>query len=308
MKTLNKKKIIIIISIVVTIITVVAVIAVLVKNNTRNTYIREFEIYLESYIKQSDKYILGERQSEYDNLISESEKSITNKETSKIDELEAKLKSFESNIIKDNEETLKDTLKEIKKIDTSSFNGKDEIKEKIEEANLLIKDKSFKETLDSIEDINILIEKEKKIAESEKQVIEEAKRKSDAIKVSNSVANRDNAESLVRNYLSNFDRAVNTGDFNKIQYYIYPNSALYNEQKSLIKSWYDLGIKEKFLGFTAKEVTFSEDHLEGTLISEEVFEITDPKKGTRTENFSWLYKFKYNTAIRGYQITEILNP
>lgn len=75
-----------------------------------------------------------------------------------------------------------------------------------------------------------------------------------------------------------------------------------------IKSWYAQGIKEKFLGFTAKEVNFSEDNLEGSIISEEVFEITDPKKGTRTENFSWLYKFKYNTAIMGYQITEIAKP
>lgn len=238
MQNLEKKKKIIIISIVIVfviLIGAVTTVTVVAKNNAKDKRIDEFKTYLESYTEEADKYILGDNQSEYNDLISRCEQTISNKNDSEIDQLETELKIFENNITKGNEQSLKDTLKEIKKIDTTDLDGKDEIKEKIEEANSLIRDKRFNEALDVIEDINILIEKDKKIVESEKQNADEAKKKADAIKVSNGVANRSNAEELVRNYLSSFDDAVNMGDFDNIQYYIYPNSSLYNEQKSLYK-------------------------------------------------------------------------
>lgn len=122
------------------------------------------------------------------------------------------------------------------------------------------------------------------------------------------IGRNDEIENLVRTFLVNFPSAVNEGDFSIISTYLYPDSNLYNQQKIMIPSWYEQGIKEEFISFNGSEITFSEDKMEGTIISEEVFEITDPSTGTRTESFTWKYNFKYNSELGTYQLTELSNP
>lgn len=311
-----KKKMIIITIVTLLVITIVSVVGFKIySEKNKEQQVADFNEYFIDVREEFNNLIVNDYQSEYNKILDECNTVITSKDVGKIDAMKKYLSSLEEKVSNENESNLKSSLKEIKKIDLSDYEDKDSIEEDISEVDGLINDKKYKSALDKIDDISIKIEKNrnkleevKKQKAEEQKAIQEAIAKAESIKVASNIASRDNVENLIRNYLKSFSNAVNNGNFDTISKYIYPDSPLYNEQKLAVKSWYDQGIKEKFLGFTAKDITFSDDKLEGTIISEEVFEITNPSSGTRTETFNWLYKFKYNTAIENYQIIEIANP
>lgn len=275
----------------------------LYKNKEDKQEISNYSEYIKDRKDDFDKLILGDNEKKYDDLIKKSQDIINNNKVSLINKSKTDIESLYDTISRKNEEDLTKEIRNIEKTDISSFDNKDYIQKYVDKVDDYISAKEYKSAKNWIDKINILVEKDK-----DKNAKEQAEIKSaENVKVSDDTASRDNIESLIRGYLETFPEAVNSDDFEKISYYIYPNSSLYNEQKEAISKWHKEGIREEFLGFTAKDITFSGDKLEGTITDEEVFNITN-SKGTSSKTFTWKYKFKYNTDIQNYQITEICNP
>ena len=301
----NKK---LIITIIVSVIIVACISAVglvgfkIYKNKEQKREINNYSMYIKNKKDDFDNLVLGDKEAKYEDLIKESQDIINNNKVSLINNSKTDLDTLYDTIAKNNEEDLTDELRDIEKIDISNLYNEESIQEYIDKVDQYINSKKYQRARDYIDKINILIEKgNNKYAEKEVEI-----RTEENVKVNDYIASRANVEDLIRGFLEHFPEAVNNNDFSAISYYLYPNSTLYNDQKAAIKSWYDQGIKEEFLGFTAKDISFSSDKLEGTVIDEEVFNITN-SKGTTSKTFRWEYKFKYNTDIENYQITEIGN-
>lgn len=299
---MKKNKIILIVIIVICVIAGGIVSFKLYKNKEDKQEISNYSEYIKDRKDDFDKLILDDNEKKYDDLIKESQDIINNSKVSLINKSKTDIESLYDTISRKNEEDLTKEIRNIEKKDISSFHNKGYIQKYIDKVDDYISSKEYKSAKNWIEKINILIEKDKNENAKEQTEI----KKAENVKVSDDTASRNNIESLIRGYLESFPEAVNNDDFNEISYYIYPNSSLYNEQKAAVDKWHKEGIKEEFLGFTAKDITFSSDKLEGTITDEEVFNITN-SKGTSSKTFTWKYKFKYNTDIQNYQITEICN-
>lgn len=299
---MKKNKIILIVIIVICVIAGGIVSFKLYKNKEDKQEISNYSEYIKDRKDDFDKLILDDNEKKYDDLIKKSQDIINNNKVSLINKSKTDIESLYDTISRKNEEDLTKEIRNIEKKDISSFHNKGYIQKYIDKVDDYISSKEYKSAKNWIEKINILIEKDKNENAKEQTEI----KKAENVKVSDDTASRDNIESLIRGYLETFPEAVNSDDFEKISYYIYPNSSLYNEQKEAISKWHKEGIREEFLGFTAKDITFSSDKLEGTITDEEVFNITN-SKGTSSKTFTWKYKFKYNTDIQNYQITEICN-
>lgn len=111
---------------------------------------------------------------------------------------------------------------------------------------------------------------------------------------------------LIYWYTYYFTQAVNTNNFSTVEYYIYPGSDLYNEQKTYIPSTYSKGIKERILSFNITSYKLNEDNKSGTIVTEEIYDIESGGK-TSTKTFKCTYTFKYNESKRSYQLQSISN-
>ncbi|MBU5487872.1 hypothetical protein KQI77_06775 [Clostridium sp. MSJ-8] len=272
------------------------------KNKEQKREISNYSRYIKNKKDDFDNLVLGDKETKYEDLIKESQDIINNNKVSQINTNKTDLDALYDKIAKNNEEDLTEEIRDIEKMDISNLYNEESIQKYIDKVDQYINSKKYQRAKDYIDKINILIEKG-----NNKYAAEEAEiRTAENVKVNDYIASRANVEDLIRGFLEHFPEAVNENDFSEIAYYLYPNSTLYNDQKAAIKSWYDQGIKEEFLGFTAKDITFSSDKLEGTVIDEEVFNITN-SKGTTSKTFTWKYTFKYNTDIENYQISEISN-
>lgn len=111
---------------------------------------------------------------------------------------------------------------------------------------------------------------------------------------------------LIYWYTYYFTEAVNSGDFEIIENYLYPGSSLYNEQKSYVATTYEKGIKEDIKSFNVTSYNISDDKMSGTVSTEEVYNIyqkdsTEPS----TKTFHYTYTFMYNEEFSGYQLSGI---
>lgn len=109
---------------------------------------------------------------------------------------------------------------------------------------------------------------------------------------------------LIYWYTYHFTQAVNTNNFSSVEYYIYPGSKLYDEQKSYVPSTYSKGIKETIMSFNITSCTLNEDNISGTVTTEEVYSIEDNGKSS-IKNFKYKYTFRYNEAKASYQLESI---
>lgn len=109
---------------------------------------------------------------------------------------------------------------------------------------------------------------------------------------------------LIYWYTYYFTQAVNSNNFSIVEYYIYPGSKLYDEQKSYIPSTYGQGIKETIMSFNITSCNLNEDNLTGTVTTEEVYNI-DNKGVSSIKNFKYKYTFRYNEAKGTYQLESI---
>ncbi len=111
---------------------------------------------------------------------------------------------------------------------------------------------------------------------------------------------------LIYWYTYYFTQAVNTGDFEDVEDYLYPGSSLYNAQKSYVASTYEKGIKENIKSFNVISYSLSDDKKSGTVSTEEVYDIyqnSDTEPSTKT--FHYTYTFTYNDEFSGYQLSGI---
>ena len=291
---MKKRNIIIVALIIVIMLVSVGLVSLRMRNNKKiQTEMNNFSSYVLDEKDDFNKLVLGDSKKEYEKLIDKSKDILDENEISSINKTKLDFGILYDKVLKDNEKSYKSKLKEIEKVDISTYDNRKEVQDNIDMANQYVNYKDYKKVKDYIEKINILMSKANTNTNTEVD-----------INVSEDKATKENIENLVRNYLENLPKAIANNDFGYISKYLYPNSNLYNEQKDAVSNWYNQGIKETFKSFTAKDVTFSDNKVEGTLIDEEAFEITK-SSGTRTENFNWKYKFKYNTATGDYQITEI---
>ena len=111
---------------------------------------------------------------------------------------------------------------------------------------------------------------------------------------------------LIYWYTYYFTQAVNTGDFEDVEDYLYPGSSLYNAQKSYVASTYEKGIKENIKSFNVISYSLSDDKKSGTVSTEEDYDIyqnSDTEPSTKT--FHYTYTFTYNDEFSGYQLSGI---
>jgi uncharacterized membrane protein YvbJ len=111
---------------------------------------------------------------------------------------------------------------------------------------------------------------------------------------------------LIYWYTYYFTQAVNTGDFEDVEDYLYPGSQLYNAQKSYVATTYEKGIKEDIKSFNVISYNLSDDKRSGTVSTEEVYNIYQSDSTTpSTKTFHYTYTFKYNEQFSGYQLSDI---
>lgn len=110
---------------------------------------------------------------------------------------------------------------------------------------------------------------------------------------------------LLDNYLLNFPKAVNTGDFNKISEFLYPESPLYNSQKNLISTLYKDNIKEEFVSSSYKDFKLDSSNTTGTIVVDEIFKVGKSTSEPKTESYTWTYTFKYNAVKKSFQLYEL---
>ena len=109
---------------------------------------------------------------------------------------------------------------------------------------------------------------------------------------------------LIYWYTYYFTQAVNTNNFSAVEYYIYPGSKLYDEQKSYVPSTYSKGIKETIMSFNITSCNLNEDSMSGTVTTEEVYNITE-NGNSSVKTFKYKYTFRYNEAKGKYQLESI---
>ena len=109
---------------------------------------------------------------------------------------------------------------------------------------------------------------------------------------------------LVYWYTYYFTEAVNLNNFSAVEYYIYPGSKLYDEQKSYIPNTYNQGIKENIMSFNITSCNLNADNMTGTVTTEEVYNI-DNKGSSSVKTFKYKYTFRYNEAKGTYQFDSI---
>lgn len=110
--------------------------------------------------------------------------------------------------------------------------------------------------------------------------------------------------SLIDNYTYYFTKAINYDDFSYVEPFLYPGSAIYNDQKTYIPNTYKNGIREEVKSFKIKSYTISDDNKSGTISTEEIYSIEkDGKSSIKT--FNYKYTFKYNESKNGFQLDTI---
>ena len=125
---------------------------------TTNIAGNEFEILskeVEVIKENTDNYILGDKESEYNDLIAQSEDAIKNKKRKICKDFIDKVKKLEDKVIDENKEMCTSELEEIKKLNTDSLNEdkKREIESRINNIEELINDNKFKEAKDDLDKI-----------------------------------------------------------------------------------------------------------------------------------------------------------
>ncbi|GAA0736079.1 zinc ribbon domain-containing protein [Clostridium oceanicum] len=111
---------------------------------------------------------------------------------------------------------------------------------------------------------------------------------------------------LMNDFTSKFVQAVNNGDFSYIEKYLYKDSKLYNEDKKFVKKYHEDGISEDLLTCSLKDYTYDDKKKEGTIKTEESYNIYYKDGSKKHKQFNTKYKFKYNEKIDQYQLTEML--
>lgn len=121
----------------------------------------------------------------------------------------------------------------------------------------------------------------------------------------NQLSNMDSQiHDLIYWYTNSFSDAINYNNFSEVEPYLYPGSALYNDQQAYVPDTYNKGTKESIVSFNILSYTMADDNKSGTISTEEVYNITNGGQ-TSTKTFKYNYTFKYNEDKGSYQLASI---
>lgn len=120
-----------------------------------NEKIAEFTDYIQTRKESSNEYILGEFESTYNDLMTESAQAIIDKNKDEFEELKSEIKDLDEKVIKDNTESCNKKLEEIKATDMAALDDakKSEVQEKFNEVSELIKSMRFSSANDSLDSL-----------------------------------------------------------------------------------------------------------------------------------------------------------
>lgn len=114
-----------------------------------------------------------------------------------------------------------------------------------------------------------------------------------------------NVENLVKDYTYNFTVAVNNNNFEAIKKYLYPGEDLYNAQESVVKQFYNDGIREELIDIKIEKINLlNEQELSGTVEAIERYNIKQNDE-EQEKLFNVLYEFKFNNISGNYELTNI---
>ena len=134
------------------------------------TIIEKFGAYIEEYKKEISMYDLIDKESEYTQIITESEQALSEKNHKSIPDLKERAELLKEELLKNNIEIAEDKIKQLESIDISKLDNKDFINSSIEKLKKLKKSNNFikvNEIYNSLsEEINVKLTE---IEEIEKQ-------------------------------------------------------------------------------------------------------------------------------------------
>lgn len=176
--------------------------------------IKEIETYLDQYKKEISNYKLDDFQEGYDNLISEVEQIISNKDSKKIESLKYNLEQLKQEILNSNTEIINSNLSYIENRDISKLSNTDSINSQIEEIKKLESQNYLSKAIDLSSNLKEYIDEQLKIISEEeaKKDNEFTKRKAAEIFLANNpeysdyyIVNENDNYSLAKNEKEYFD-------------------------------------------------------------------------------------------------------
>lgn len=197
-----------------------------------NEKIAEFTDYIQTRKESSNEYILGEFESTYNDLLTESAQAIIDKNKDEFEELKSEIKDLDEKIINDNTEICNKKLEETKAIDIGTLDDakKSEVQEKFNEIDELIKSMKFSSANNSLDSLKESINNDLAAAEkSAKEAINQ-----------NIIAKLDQINTFISN--NDFDGAkkivdelgnVNLSEDQRIRLDSYINTIAKNKKKKL---------------------------------------------------------------------------
>ena len=109
----------------------------------------------------------------------------------------------------------------------------------------------------------------------------------------------------MKDYTYNFTVAVNNNKFEAIKKYLYQGEDLYDSQESIVKQFYNDGIREELIDIKIEKINIlNEQELSGTVEAIERYNIKQNDE-EQEKLFNVLYEFKFNNTSGNYELTNI---
>lgn len=111
---------------------------------------------------------------------------------------------------------------------------------------------------------------------------------------------------LIGSYESKIIEAINTNSFSKVAPYLLKGSSLYNSQIALVKSLYKKQTRERLDGYEIKAIGYDSTKNEIKVFVSETIGIKYVGRSSyMNKKFDWCYTVKYDSASKGYKLSNI---
>lgn len=113
-------------------------------------------------------------------------------------------------------------------------------------------------------------------------------------------------KTTLENYAEGFASAVNYNNFSYIDSYLEPGSSIYTQQRTVIESIYEQGIREDFLKLEIVNYEYDEEKMVGTVETSEIYDIINTNGDIKTKTIPNKYKFKYDEESNAIKLTDYI--
>ena len=185
-------------------------------------------------------------------------------------------KEYEDYPIDDDVEYLSDEI--------ARFQTAFEIFESIEN---FISDDNYSAAKEAIEILD-----EEALSKENKERLNEIKKEIEKREKEEIVLSEHDAEDLLRGYCDAMIKAINENNFDAVAPYIFKNTEMYAQQKSLVEKCNAEGIKEKLSSFKLESLTKKLDTVWEAKVKESEI-ITYANGESKEKSFSWTYTIEY---------------